>query len=380
MLKPEVVGNALLDLGYKSSVGVPYSYLKYFINFSLDHLNYISAANEADAVAIASGKYIGGGKSILLMQNSGLANAISPLLSLVFPFRIPLFGFISIRGEPGSFDEPQHELMGKETENLLDLAKIDWEYLSENQDIAKDQMIKADSYIRKENSSFFFIIRKNTFAKYVQKKLIEKVDQVTALTYTKSGNNTLCSRYSALKKIVENQGKNTIILSTTGKTGRELFQINDSHQNFYMVGSMGCVSSIGLGLAIEKKQYKIIVIDGDGSLLMRLGSLACNACYSPPNMLHILLDNNCHDSTGGQKTVSDGIDFVTLASAAGYTKSVYSHNIKEFDIQIKDWKKDLGLTFLYLKIKRGSLRNLGRPELKPYHIKKRLMKFLNKKI
>ena len=377
MLKPKVIGDSLFDLGYKSAVGVPCSYLKYFINYSMDHLNYISAANEADAVAIACGKYIGGSKSILLMQNSGLANAISPLISLSYPFRIPMFGFISIRGEPGTLDEPQHKLMGHQTENLLDLIRVNWEYLSENQSKAKDQILKADYNMTKKNISFFFIIRKNIFANYLQKKLSKKSNVKTRLIFNKSRNNKRCSRYSALEAIIQNKDENTIILSTTGKTGRELFKINDSSQNFYMVGSMGCVSSIGLGLAIEKKEYKVIVIDGDGSLIMRLGSLATNAYYRPQNMLHILLDNNCHDSTGGQETVSKSIDFVTISSAAGYKNSVYVHDIQELDYRIKSWKKNLELTFLYLKIRKGSIKNLGRPSVKPHVVKERLMKLLN---
>ena len=93
------------------------------------------------------------------------------------------------------------------------------------------------------------------------------------------------------------------------KTGRELYEIEDSQNNFYMVGSMGCVSSIGLGMSIAKKDKKFIAIDGDGALLMRLGNLATNGYYSPANLLHILLDNHSYDSTGGQMTVSQHNEF-----------------------------------------------------------------------
>jgi phosphonopyruvate decarboxylase len=147
-----------------------------------------------------------------------------------------------------------------------------------------------------------------------------------------------------------------------------------------MVGSMGCVSSLGLGLAMTRQQHDIIGIDGDGSLLMRMGSLATNGYYSPPNLLHILLDNNAHDSTGAQKTVSHNVDFVEMAASCGYTRSVYIHDLVELETAIKEWKITKGLTFIHMKITAGSSDLLGRPHHKPHEVKERLLKYLDERV
>jgi len=144
-----------------------------------------------------------------------------------------------------------------------------------------------------------------------------------------------------------------------------------------MVGSMGCVSSLGVGLAKSRKEIDVVVIDGDGSLLMRMGSLATNGYYRPENMLHILLDNETHDSTGGQSTVSHNVNFIAIAAACGYEKSIYIHSLRELEEHIQLWKKTKGLTFLYVKIAKGSSPNLGRPKVRPYEVKNRLRNFIN---
>ena len=114
------------------------------------------SSNEGDAVATCSGAYLAGKKPVVLMQNSGLGNAVSPLTSLNSTFKIPLLGFVSHRGKPGVKDEPQHKLMGEITTDLLDLMNINWAYLSDNNKIAFEQLLKADEYIKKGKSYFFY--------------------------------------------------------------------------------------------------------------------------------------------------------------------------------------------------------------------------------
>jgi phosphonopyruvate decarboxylase len=171
--------------------------------------------------------------------------------------------------------------------------------------------------------------------------------------------------------------ENTIQVATTGKTGRELYEIEDAANNLYMVGSMGCASSLGLGLACTRKDKDVVIIDGDGAILMRMGSLATNGYYRPENMLHILLDNQSHDSTGGQSTVSHNVNFVEIAAASGYENSYYVHSLEELQAKIIEWKKTKGLTFLYIKISPGSKENLGRPKITPAEVKARLQLFVN---
>jgi len=374
ILNTRKFGEQLKSLGYDFYSGVPCSFLKYLINYAINSCEYIAAANEGDAVAVAAGAYLGGRKSVVLMHNSGLTNAVSPLTSLNFPFRIPVLGFVSLRGEEGIGDEPQHERMGQITTDMLDVIRVKWEFLSSDQVEAFEQLKRSDQWINNEKP-FFFVVKKGTFE---EEKLTNQgeITRQNVLRIEKSKSDELPSRLSALTTISKFKNEKTVLLATTGKTGRELYEIEDTEHNLYMVGSLGCISSLGLGLALTIIDKKVIVIDGDGSLLMRMGSLATSAHYNPTNMLHILLDNNSHDSTGGQSTVSHDVDFVSVAASSGYENSIYIHNLNELKANISKWKENQGLTFLYLNIQKGSKKELGRPKIKPYQVKERLMNFL----
>lgn len=376
MLNTKLLGEELKKYGFDFYSGVPCSFLKDLINYAINDCEYVMAANEGDAIAICAGAHLGGKKSVALMQNSGLTNTVSPLTSLNYIFKIPVLGFVSLRGEEGLSDEPQHELMGKITTSMLDLLQIKWGYLSDNLDDASKQIKMANELIENDQS-FFFVVRKGTFDK---EKLNCNNNRIMASNQNKNvktRDDSFPKRIDVLEKIYSLNDKNTIIMATTGNTGRELYEIKDVPNNLYMVGSMGCISSIALGLSLVKKDCNIIAIDGDGSLLMRMGSLATISYYNPENMIHIVLDNNSYDSTGGQQTVSHNVNFVDLAAAAGYNHSIYVHDINELECYIKNWKKDKGLTFIYLKIAKGSKENLGRPKIKPYEVKERLMGYIN---
>lgn len=375
MISTKSFGDELKKLGFDFYSGVPCSFLKNLINYAINDCNYVTATNEGEAVAIAAGAYLAGKKPVVLMQNSGLTNAVSPLTSLNYSFRIPVLGFVSLRGEEGIPDEPQHELMGSITIQLLDLMRIKWEYLSMDFDQAKKQLLRAYSCIQ-ANQTFFFVIKKNTFEKEMLTEPKQKSNN-NMLKSEKAKEDQVPKRFEVLQLINSLKNVKTVQLATTGTTGRELYEVGDDLNNLYMVGSMGCISSLGLGLALIKEDKDIVVIEGDGALLMRMGSLATNGCYAPPNMLHILLDNNTYDSTGGQSTVSHNVNFVNIAAACGYTKSIYVHNLGELESRIKDWQQERNLTFLYVKIAKGSKENLGRPKIKPQEVKERLKVFLH---
>lgn len=374
----KLFGGELKKRGFTFFSGVPCSFLKSFINYALNERTYIMAANEGDAVAICAGAYLGGAKPVFLCQNSGLTNASSPLTSLNYSFQIPLLGFVSLRGEPGKKDEPQHELMGKITTELLGLMQIKWEFLETNLSDAVKQLEKADS-VFKNNQSFFFVVRKGTFSEVdLNHARLKPADGagVPQKKTKRQREDTMPSRMAVLKTLVDLSDDNTALLATTGITGRELYETKDLPNNFYMVGSMGCVSSLGLGLALVKPEKKIVVVDGDGSLLMRMGALPTNAYYAPNNLFYLLLDNNCHYSTGGQATVSHNIDFVELAAAAGYRNVHYLHDLADLERAWREWESDPAPAFAYLKIAKGTKENLGRPGIKPYEVKERLKGFL----
>jgi phosphonopyruvate decarboxylase len=375
MLNTNQFGEQLKKLGFSFYSGVPCSFLKDLINYAINECDYVMAANEGDAVAICSGAALGGKKSVVLMQNSGLTNAVSPLTSLNYIFRLPVLGFVSLRGEPGIPDEPQHELMGTITYQMLELMKIPWQYLSENIEEALGQLEQANRHI--ENSeTFFFVVKKDTFEKVALKE--QKLVRTENLIKSKSmQKNILPLRYDVLEKLNALKDKNTVLLATTGKTGRELYEIEDAPNYLYMVGSLGCISSLGLGLAQARPDKDVVVIDGDGSLLMRMGSMPTNAYYSPKNLLHILIDNNSHDSTGGQATISHNIDFVEVAASSGYVVSQMIDGLDELETAFNNWKKNKKLTFIHIKVAKGTRKEPGRPKVKPHEVKERLIRFIN---
>lgn len=374
MLNIREFGRKLKGLGYVFFSGVPCSFLNDLINYAINECEFVMAANEGDAVAICAGAHLGGRKAVFLCQNSGLTNAASPLTSLNYTFQLPVLGFVSLRGEEGLGDEPQHELMGKVTTSFLDIMEIPWQYLSDNIEEASRQLQDTEEYINK-NKSFFFVVKKGTFAK----EALQPQKPQIAINQVKAGkrdDDERPKRLAALEAVNACRDHDTAVLATTGLTGRELYEIEDSANNLYMVGSMGCISSLGLGLALARPDKRIIAIDGDGALLMRMGSMATNAAWSPPNLVHILLDNNAHDSTGGQGTVSHNVDFVEVAAAVGYARALYAHSAAQLREMLQQWSEQPGLTFIYLKIEKGKKENLGRPKVKPHEVKARLMAFL----
>jgi phosphonopyruvate decarboxylase len=374
MIETKLFGDEMKALGFQFYSGVPCSFLKSLINYAINDCEYVMAANEGDAVAIASGAQLGGRKSVVLMQNSGLTNATSPLTSLNYTFKLPVLGFVSLRGEPGLKDEPQHELMGQITEKMLTLMEVQWAYLSEDMESALKQLQEANAAIE-SGKTFFFVVKKGTFGDVKLKdQKLKPAQKSIVVRSTVDGAKPI--RTQALKAISDLADSKTVLLATTGKTGRELFEVEDKPNNLYMVGSMGCISSFALGLAIARPDLQVIAIDGDGAAIMRLGALTTNGYYQPTNLLHILLDNNAHDSTGGQATVSHFIDFAAIAAAAGYPKAEDINTIDELSDSIKTWSKERGLKFIRLQISQGSPAELGRPTVKPFEVKDRLMKFI----
>jgi phosphonopyruvate decarboxylase len=326
------------------------------------------AANEGDAVAICAGAQAAGRKTVALMQNSGLGNAVSPLTSLNQIFRIPVLGFVSLRGEPGVADEPQHDLMGVITAEMLDTMKIQNAILDKDPSSAARQLADADKIIS-SGESFFFIVRKETFS-----KVILKSDKKPA---AKEG---LVTRGRMLEAVHNTADKDSLYIATTGFTGRELYEMGDNEHNFYMVGSLGCASSFALGLSLSRPDKKIIVLDGDGALLMRLGALAVNAAYSRGNIVHILFDNNAHESTGGQFTVSGTVDYPALARSCGYKKVISAANTESLKKALADAQAEGGLHFIYAPIQQGAPADLGRPKIKPKDVALRFSALIGGKI
>jgi phosphonopyruvate decarboxylase len=377
MIDTRRFGRLMKDYGFTIFSGVPCSHLKDLINFAVNECELIMAANEGDAVAICAGAQLGGKKSVFLCQNSGLTNATSPLTSLIYTFKIPILGIVSLRGEPGGKpDEPQHELMGQITTGFLDLMRIKWDYLATEQDEAERQLEKANGIVE-AGEPFFLVVRSGTFSREpLNEKPARAPERPMAASATRSVSPALTTRFDALSALASLVSDDTVFLATTGFTGRELYEIADVENNFYMVGSMGCISSLGLGLALARPDLRVVVIDGDGSILMRMGAAAVVAAYAPPNLVHVLLDNNAHDSTGGQKTVSDHVDFIAFAESVGYGNAVQASSAEDLESLVREALDSGTTSFVYLPIAGGARENLGRPEVTPPEVRKRFMDFV----
>ena len=365
-------------LGFDFWAGVPCSFLTPFINYTIGdkQLSYISSANEGDAVAAATGAALGGHRAVAMMQNSGLGNAVSPLTSLNHVFRIPLLLIITLRGEPGKPDEPQHELMGQITPDLLDTMRIQWRWFPDEADDVEDALQTAVNHMDSSGRPFALIMKKGMVAPYSLPLVagFEKAEKECKRS-PQNTSDDLPSRHDVLGQLIDSTDvKETVLIASTGFNGRELYAIDDRPNQLYMVGSMGCAASLGLGLSLVRPDKKIIVIDGDGATLMRMGNVATVGACGGENFYHLLLDNHVHESTGGQATVSSAIDFPAVADACGY-RSIFSTNAAH--THITDFLQAGAPAFMHIETSRGVPDGLPRPSIKPADVARRLMQHLN---
>ena len=377
MISANFLINQLTKYGYSFFSGVPCSYLTSVINAVINSkkIKYIGATSEGEAVGIASGAWLAGKKSVVMIQNSGLGNTINPLTSLNYPFNIPILLITTWRGEPKIKDEPQHELMGKITKNILTLSKIKNEIFPTNEKNLKKVLFKINNLTNKTSLPYALIMRKETIKKekLKQKKIFFKKKNKVLIYYKKK---KLPTRFQIIKELQKNINNKIAVISTTGKTGRELFSLKDCENYFYQVGSMGCANAIALGVALNSKK-KIIILDGDGALLMKMGNMSTIGANQPKNLIHILLDNNVHDSTGQQLTNASTVDFSNIAINCGYKNSYSADNLDDFSKIIKtNLKNTFGPTFIHIKIQKGSIENLGRPTIHPKDVAVRFKNFL----
>ncbi len=369
----------LRALGYTQYAGVPCSYLKPFINRVIEdpNLHYIGATSEGEAVGINAGAYLGGRKTVTMCQNSGLGNMVNPLTSLNDPFRIPTLLIVTWRGEPGRPDEPQHVLMGQITHRLLDTLRIPWMPFPTAESLVADAIARAEASMRDRQLPFALVMSEGSVGAHELRTQTPapRVQTEVAIHFRLEPPQWLI-RTEALEAILESLAGNEAVIATTGKTGRELFAIADRPNHLYVVGGMGTASAIGFGLAHTLPRQPVVVIDGDGAALMKLGALATIGYYQPANLVHIILDNESHDSTGGQSTASPVVRFADIAAATNYRRAAGADDPQEIRALIQDFRRLPGPSLLHIKIRPGSPKNLGRPTVKPHEVKERFIRFL----
>lgn len=372
MIGADLFVDKIEKLGVEFFTGVPDSQLKPFTNeiisrYGVGEKNVI-AANEGNAVGLASGYYIAKAKpACVYLQNSGLGNIFNPVTSLTNEdvYGIPVLYVVGWRGEPEIHDEPQHIFQGKITLQTLELLNIKAYVIS--QDITTEKI--ADIF---DEISERFLNRQSS-ALVIKKGALENKIKVQF-----NNHNTLV-RESAIKKIIECIPSECLVTSTTGKISRELYEnreLNgDSHEkDFLTVGSMGHASSIALGQALAHKDKRIVCIDGDGAVIMHMGAMATIGAYQPANLLHIVLDNSAHETVGGIPTVSQKIDFVSMAKSVGYEEAYEVENLNTLESVLKESIKKDKLIFIRVLVALGSRENLGRPKERPRDNLEKFMK------
>lgn len=370
MLKCKDFARSCKKNGFTFFTGVPDSTFKSWINY-LEYgdkeLTNLIAVNECEATAISAGYHLATGKNaVLYMQNDGFGKTINPLTSLCNPevYSIPILLMIGWRGEPGKKDACQHKKMGAILEGLLDLMEIPYEIVPLDFHEVDEILARAKSYMEENDRPYAIIVRKGTFEKYG----------------SSSRNKDLMGREEALKIVMDKIPSKSIVVSTTGKLSRELnaYSIREGRstkREFYNIGAMGCAQSIGLAIALEKKE-DVFVLDGDGSLLMQMGGLATIGHHQPGNYYHIVFDNGAHDSTGGQSTCSDTVDFAEVAYSCNYRYAKVVVDRDELTESIDELRDIGGPAMIVVKVKKGARADLTRPDRPPVEYKKEFMDYL----
>jgi phosphonopyruvate decarboxylase len=372
MINSEDFYNVLVENNIEFFAGVPDSLLKSICAYISDNCptnQNIITANEGGAIALGVGYNLATNKiPLIYMQNSGIGNAVNPLLSLADKevYSIPMILMIGWRGEPGYKDEPQHIKQGRVTPSLLQSMEIPYYIIDENsafKEIIKESILDA----KKRSSPVALLIRNNTFASTsLSKKECTKSDM---------------SREKALELILKFIPENSLIVSTTGMLSRELFEIreknNQSHKcDFLTVGSMGHTSQIALGIAMNSPDRQVYCFDGDGSALMHLGSYAIIGNVAPKNLKLIIFNNGAHDSVGGQPTVCENLDFFSIAKSFGLKSFKTIFKADDIINRFEKFVAHKHIALIEINVKKGSRKDLGRPTSSPLDNKSIFMEHL----
>ena len=361
-------------IGSDFYTGVPDSQLKALCNYlmatyGIDPHHHVIAANEGNCTALAAGYHLATGKApVVYMQNSGEGNIINPVASLLNDkvYAIPVIFIVGWRGEPGIHDEPQHIYQGEVTVKLLEDMDIATYIIGK--DTTDGEVAKAMDEFKKvlaAGKDVAFVIRKGA---------------LTDAPKVEYRNDNTMVREEIIQHIVKASGEDPIV-STTGKASRELFETRvaygQSHKyDFLTVGSMGHSSSIALGVAINKPDKRIWCIDGDGAVLMHMGSMAVIGENKPKNLIHVVINNGAHETVGGMPTVAGNIDLVKIAVACGYPNAVCVDNFEDLDKELEAAKSRHELSLVEVKCSIGAREDLGRPTTTALENKQNFMDYL----
>ncbi len=373
MINPSELLSILRSEGVGFFTGVPDSLLKPFCGCLAESAGdkvHITAANEGGAVALAAGYHLAASKiPLVYMQNSRIGNAVNPLLSLTDRevYSIPMLLMIGWRGKPGVKDEPQHITQGRVQNTLLETMGIPFKVLGPGTENLRETVTEALETAKRRSSPYALVIEPGSFENFTPGKSPECISPL--------------SREEAIETVLDIIPEKSVVVSTTGKTSREVYECRErkpcGHSNdFLTVGSMGHASQIALGIALNTAR-QVLCLDGDGAALMHMGSMAIIGTQAPENLIHIILNNGCHDSVGGQPTVCRDINFPDIAAACGYRNTMRAVSREKLDEALREALKSKGPSMIEVYVSRGARADLGRPGTSPAENKKELMRLLN---
>ncbi len=339
MIGSAELSNVLKALDYDLYTGVPCSFFKTMIDTAIldEDVAYIAAANEGAAVALAAGAEAGGRKPVVMVQNSGLGNMINPLTSLASIYRQPMLLLVSGRAYKVN-DEPQHIIMGRQMHAMLDACEIPHRDLPEEPAEIATMLRELTDISREQNTPVAVVVPKGTVGKGLSAEIPELPHPM--------------SRRDAITAIIDSIPDGTPVVATTGMTARELFEVDDQPAHFYMMGSMGHAAAFGFGVAIAAADKKVVVLDGDGSALMHLGTFSTVGHYAPANLVHVVIDNEAYESTGNQDTTSSTTDLSEVARACGYKVTRRFDDETTLRTEVAAALASNGPTLLHVKVHR----------------------------
>lgn len=358
-------------------IGVPCSLLKPLINHVIldDSLRYVSAVSEGEAIGIAAGSSLTGRIGVVMLQNSGLGNVVNPITSLTNIYRIPCLLIISQRGDlEGKEDAVQHRFMGRITNDLLDLLDVYRQNFPPESAKVGPTVERAFSRMRRDSLPAAFVLKQGIVTPFDSHFPVSYLERTMGMVIQNDEPSRVAlTRREAIVEIGDLLCEQALVVSATGKISRELFTCCDRPGNFYMQGSMGTTAAIGLGVALNRPERRIVILDGDGAVLMRMGSLATVGYYQPSHYLHVVLDNASYDSTGGQPSVAPAVSFPDMAIAAGYRRAVSVYSLTALRDYWQQFQQEEGPSMLHVRVLKGAGKSLGRPAWTPEEIRDRFM-------
>jgi phosphonopyruvate decarboxylase len=365
MVNCRTLDSYLTEVGIGLFTGVPDSCFVPWVNYLLktrkpDH---IISTNEGEALSIAAGYNLSTGKTACVyLQNSGLGSLLNPLTSVTdrYVYKIPVLLMISWRGKPGEVDEPQHKRMGQITAAFLESIDVPYHVYNNDGDLRK-ALLNEFKNVAGHGGSYALLFSRGDIQPYP-----DASETTVALS---NGSRSRLTRWDAVVSIAEYFGKDAVFFATTGKTSRELYFWRDLTEgdhsvDFLNVGGMGWVSALAFGFSLRTKK-RVIVLDGDGSILMHMGNMATIGHYRPTNIIHFILDNKSHDSVGGPSTVSETVDFSKAAEAVGYRRSAIVSTKESLHEELARLKDEAGPILVTVRIEKGARPDLPRPSLTP---------------